>query len=68
MRTLFYVPVIHTSADLGSLAKDVSKRGIAGLGREAWKEHVETVGGFWDAISHYFDSIDVSGTKLLLFG
>ena len=32
MRTLIYVPVIHTSADLGSLAGDVTKRSIADLG------------------------------------
>jgi hypothetical protein len=64
MRTLFYVPVIHTSADLGSLARDVGKSGIAGLGGEAGKEHVETVAGFWDAIAYYIDSIDVSGYKI----
>ena len=64
MRTLIYVPVIHTSADLGSLAGDVTKRGIADLGEDVWKEHQRTVEGFWDAISHYFDSIDVSGMKI----
>jgi hypothetical protein len=64
MRTLIYVPVIHTYADLGSLAKDVAKRGIADLGEELWKLHRKTVDGFWDAISHYFNSIDVSGMKI----
>ncbi|MBI4684689.1 MAG: hypothetical protein HY755_05780 [Nitrospirae bacterium] len=64
MRTLIYVPVIHTSADLGSLAGDVIKRGIADLGGEVWKEHQRTVEGLWDAISHYFDSIDISGMKI----
>jgi len=64
MRTLIYVPVIHTSADLGSLAKDVTKRGITSLGEEVWKEHMRTVEGFWEAISRYFDSIDVSGIKI----
>ena len=64
MRTLIYVPVIHTSADLGSLAKEVTKRGIADLGEEVWKGHIKTVEGFWDAISHYFNSIDVSGMKI----
>jgi hypothetical protein len=64
MRTLLYVPIIHTSADLGSLAKDVTKRGIADLGEEVWKEHIKTVEGFWDALSHYSDSINVSGMKI----
>jgi len=64
MRTLIYVPVIHTSADLGSLAKEVAKRGIADLGEEFWKEHLKTVEGFWDVITNYFASIDVSGMKI----
>lgn len=64
MKYLIYVPIIHTSADLGSLAKDVAKRGIADLGQDLWKVHRETVDGFWDTISHYFDSIDVSGMKI----
>ena len=64
MRTLFYVPIIHTSADLGSLAEDVKRRGITVLGREVWEEHRKTVEGFWDALSYYFDSLDVSGMKL----
>ncbi len=64
MRTLIYVPVIHTSADLGSLAKDVTKRGIADLGEDIWEKHVSAVEKFWDVISDYFDSIDVSGMKI----
>lgn len=64
MKTLIYVPIIHTSADLGSLAEDVAKRGIADLGREIWQEHIKTVNGFWDTILVYFSSIDVSGMKI----
>lgn len=64
MRTLIYVPIIHTSADLGSIAQDVTKRGIANLGEEIWTKHRRTVEGFWDAISHYFDSLDVTGMKI----
>jgi len=64
MRTLIYVPVIHTSADLGSIAKDVNARGIRSLGEEIWAKHRKTVEGFWDAISRYFDSIDVKTAKI----
>lgn len=64
MRKLIYVPVIHASADLGSVAKEATRRGIAGLGQDTWEEHRKTVDGFWDAISHYFDSIDVAGMKI----
>lgn len=64
MRTLMYVPIIHTSADLGSMANDITKRGIANLGEEIWTKHRRTVEDFWDAISDYFDSLDVKGTKI----
>jgi len=64
VRTLIYVPIIHTAADLGSMAKDISKRGISSLGEEVWTKHRQTVDGFWDAISGYFDSLDVTGMKI----
>ena len=64
MKALIYVPIIHMSSDMGSLAKDLNRRGIADLGEELWKEHIKTVEGFWDELSHYFDSIDVSGMKI----
>jgi hypothetical protein len=64
MRTLIYIPVIHTSADLGSIAKEVAKRGIRDLGQELWDKHRKTVEGFWDVVSDYFDSIDVKDMKI----
>lgn len=64
MRTLIYVPVIHSSADLGSIAKEVTKRGVADLGQELWEKHRRTVEGFWDVVSEYFDSMDVEGVKI----
>ena len=64
MRKLIYVPIIHTSADLGSLAKAVTNRGIAGLGEEFWEKHIMTIDNFWCVISDYFDSLEVSGFKI----
>ena len=64
MRTLIYIPVIHTSADLGSIAKEVAKRGIRDLGQELWEKHRKTVDGFWDVVSDYFDSIEVKDMKI----
>lgn len=64
MGTLIYVPIIHTSADLGSIAEHVAKRGIADLGQELWENHRRTVEGFWNVVSDYFDSMDVNGVKI----
>jgi len=52
------------SADLGSVAKQVNKRGIAGFGEEFWKQHGKTVSGFWDSIAKYFANLEVKGFKI----
>jgi len=63
-RTLIYIPILHTSADLGSMSKAVTDRGVAAVGEGAWARHRETVAGFWRAICEYCDSIDVTGMKI----
>lgn len=64
MRTLLYIPVIHMAADLGTLSSDVTKKGLASLGEEAWDKHMETVKGFWDSLDRYFEELKVSGFKI----
>lgn len=64
MRTLLYTPIIHMAADLGSLAGDVAKRGMAGLGEEVWEKHLRIIEGFWDSLAGYFDGLEVSGFKI----
>ena len=64
MKTLIYVPVIHMSADLGSVAKQVDKKGIAGFGEEFWEKHRRTVSGFWDSVIKYFSNLEVEGFKV----
>ena len=68
MRTLLYVPVIHTSADLGSLADEVERRGLEKIGENLWRDHLRTIAGLWDALFLYFDSIPVSGAKIFQDG
>jgi len=68
MRTLLYVPIIHTSADLGSLAEEVERRGLENFGENMWRDHLRTIDGYWDALFLYFDSIHVSGAKIFQDG
>jgi hypothetical protein len=63
MKTLIYVPVIHSNADLGSLAKDVTQRGLK-LGTDVWRQYIKTVEGFWDSIARYFDFVNVAGVRI----
>ncbi len=64
MRRLLYVPIIHSSADLGSVASQVEEKGQTMSGEEAWNEHKRTVADFWRAIARHFDALDVSGYQI----
>ena len=68
MKKLIYVPIIHMSADLGSIAKQVDSRGVAGFGEDFWNKHKETVSGFWDVIAEYFADLKVAGFKVFQDG
>lgn len=59
-----YVPIIHSSADLGSVAIELDERGIKLCGEERWKNHKETIERFWNVVSEYIDSLDISNLKV----
>ena len=64
MRKLLYVPIIHSSADLGTIAAETEKKGIAICGQAGWEAHQQTIAAFWDALSNYFESINPKGFKI----
>jgi hypothetical protein len=64
MRKLYLIPIIHMSADMGSIAPALDQLASAKLRPEVWQKHREIVAGFWDSISQFFDSLNVSGFKV----
>ncbi len=64
MRKLLYIPLIHGSADLGSVASSVDEKGLAIHGEERWEEHKRTISGFWDSIESCMDSLDVTDFQI----
>jgi len=64
MRRLLYVPLIHGSADLGSVASSVDEKGAAMHGEERWGEHKRTISLFWDSIESHMDSLDVTDFQI----
>jgi len=66
MRTLIYVPIIHSVADMGSLGAELKRKSVSGLGENNWLKHNDTVNGYWEAIESYFENIDINipGTKV----
>lgn len=66
MRTLLYVPVIHSIADMGSLGKELKETSTSRLGEKKWQIHVDTVNHYWETIEAYFDQNvkDARGIKV----
>ena len=64
MRKLYLVPILHMSADMGSLSSSLDEKARAELGQEVWQKHKEAVSGFWDCIGQFFDALDVKGFKI----
>lgn len=64
MRKLYLVPIIHMTADMGSLASALNEYATARLGQKMWERHREIVSGFWDSITRFFDSINVNDFKV----
>jgi len=64
MRKLYYVPIIHTRADLGVIGGEAARRGVERLGEDVWTKHVETVSGFWQALEDYFSAFDAAGVRV----
>jgi len=64
MRRLYVIPIIHTSADLGTVAGAIDKRGRTKLGEDLWQSHKRTIDGFWLSIADFLDSLPAAGFKL----
>ena len=63
-RTLIYIPIIHTSPDLGSLAADLDKKAVELLG-SYWREHQKTVARYWQEKERFLEG--KTFTKVLIF-
>ncbi|MDO8715928.1 MAG: hypothetical protein Q7J73_03870 [Dehalococcoidales bacterium] len=64
MRKLFFVPIIHSPADMGTIGTLLSETSAAALGEELWDEHQKTVSRFWDSVSRFFDSLQLCNFKI----
>jgi len=47
LKRLIYVPVIHTEADMGSVAEPLKKEYIQRYGLKRWNEHIDTIRSMW---------------------
>ncbi len=64
MRRLLYIPIVHTAADLGSLATAVSQQTVALLGEERWKWHKGVAERFWKSVASYLLSLEPAALRI----
>jgi len=64
MRRLIYVPIIHTDADMGSLASALDQGTAALCGEERWERHKATASHFWQMVSDYLETSDTKNLKV----
>jgi len=64
MRRLIYVPIIHTDADMGSLASALEQGTAALCGEERWERHKLTASHFWQMVSDYLETLDAKSLKV----
>ena len=48
MRKLFYIPIVHNQADLGSSVSQLSSEGEEKYGKDAWQNHIKSVDISWN--------------------
>lgn len=68
MRRLIYVPIIHTAADLGSLAEEIEERTKAVFGDADWQKHKAEVNLYWQEIYDYWEQKNIPGLKIFQDG
>jgi hypothetical protein len=58
---LYYSPIIHMEADLGSLGGELNARGLASFGKDLWQRHQRTVETFWRSIQTFLQRLPAEG-------
>ncbi len=67
MRTLIYIPIVHTQADMGTLSESVRRTAIPKLGEEGWKRKAEMIDRMWIEIERLIDSLALSYEGVRLY-
>ena len=58
-RTLIYIPIIHTEADMGGLSESVRRATLQKLGLKSWKRKVDLTNRMWAEIEQVIDRLDL---------
>jgi hypothetical protein len=54
-RTLIYIPIIHTQADMGALSRSIERLKIKRLGKKGWERNMNLVSRLWARIEQLIE-------------
>lgn len=67
MRALILIRIVHSSADMGSLSRELKDEAVMKLGRERWEENQRLIEEFWDDVEKEIQGIKVDHSRLRLY-
>ena len=66
-RVLISIPIVHSQADMGGLARSVKRVTVQKLGRRAWKRNVDVIAGMWGDLRRAVEQWDLPWKKVRLY-
>lgn len=67
MRTLIYIPIIHTEVDMGSVSEEVKKEYLSKYGKSKWLKHLDLISNLWETIRKRLLKMPVDYSKTRLY-
>ncbi|MBU4561241.1 hypothetical protein L6386_04685 [bacterium] len=67
MRKLIYVPIIHTEADMGSLAGSLKEEYLKKFGKGRWQKQKGAVRDMWQGIKEKLKSLKLNYKKVRIY-
>jgi len=66
-RTLIYIPIIHSQADMGALSKSIERLKIKNLGQKGWERNVNLVSQFWAQIEQAIERLVLPYSRVRIY-
>jgi hypothetical protein len=66
-RSLLWVPIVHTRADMGSLGDSVARLSKQRLGKAKWDAHMRDVDALWGEIRRMIDALGLDYPRVRLY-
>jgi hypothetical protein len=67
VKKLLYIPIIHSSADMGSLSESLKKEYLSRYGARKWQEHAREIEGFWDLVTRRVLSLPLNFRRVKVY-